>query len=103
MRTRRENRRVLGVPERVAGLPLVASVSGGKDSTAMVLALREAELEFRCVFADTGWEHPETLAYVDYLAETLGIEIERVGVPGGMVAVATKKAAFPMRKGRWCT
>jgi 3'-phosphoadenosine 5'-phosphosulfate sulfotransferase (PAPS reductase)/FAD synthetase len=55
------------VPEQVRGLPLIASVSGGKDSTAMMLALIEAKLEFRAVFADTGWEHQITYDYLDML------------------------------------
>lgn len=36
--------------------PIVASVSGGKDSTAMCLWLQEQGLEFTPVFLDTGWE-----------------------------------------------
>jgi 3'-phosphoadenosine 5'-phosphosulfate sulfotransferase (PAPS reductase)/FAD synthetase len=37
----------------------VVSASGGKDSTATILAMREAEIPCRYVFADTGWEEPE--------------------------------------------
>jgi 3'-phosphoadenosine 5'-phosphosulfate sulfotransferase (PAPS reductase)/FAD synthetase len=82
---------------------VVASVSGGKDSTALVLALREAEVPARYVFADTGWEAPETYAYLDTLRARLGITIDVVGVEGGMLARAEVRAGFPMRLARWCT
>ena len=100
----------LEVPEALKGRALIASVSGGKDSTAMVLALREAGIEHRCVFADTGWEADETYAYLAYLVDKLGIWIDRVEAkqvgkkpPGGMVERARYRAGFPMRSARWCT
>lgn len=43
------------------------SISGGKDSTAMLLLAYERGIEPDLVFADTGHEHPETYAYVEYL------------------------------------
>lgn len=79
----------------------VVSVSGGKDSTATVLALREAEIPARYVFADTGWEVPQTYDYLAELERLLSIKIDRVGKPGGMVAAAA--ARFPSRVQRWCT
>lgn len=82
---------------------VVASVSGGKDSTAMLLALREAGIPHRAVFADTGWEAPETYAYLAALERILGISIDRVGVPGGMRAKIRARAGFPSRMQRWCT
>lgn len=81
----------------------IVSVSGGKDSTATVLALREAEIHARYVFSDTGWEAPETYEYLDTLTRVLGITIDRVGVPGGMLAKIEQRAGFPARMQRWCT
>jgi 3'-phosphoadenosine 5'-phosphosulfate sulfotransferase (PAPS reductase)/FAD synthetase len=52
------------------------SVSGGKDSTALILHALERGVEFQCCFADTGHEHPETYEYLDYLRDRLGITIE---------------------------
>lgn len=57
----------------------VISMSGGKDSTALALVAIETGAEnARFVFADTGHEHPETYAYIDYLESALGIRIDRV-------------------------
>lgn len=81
----------------------IASVSGGKDSTALILALREADVESRFVFADTGWESDVTYRYLDTLRATLKIEIDVVGVEGGMVARVRHRAGFPGRMQRWCT
>jgi 3'-phosphoadenosine 5'-phosphosulfate sulfotransferase (PAPS reductase)/FAD synthetase len=81
----------------------VVSASGGKDSTATILALREADVPACHVFADTGWEAPETYAYLDTLRARLGIAIDVVGVEGGMVEKIHKRAGFPARMQRWCT
>jgi len=63
--------RTIHPPTAAQDMLVVASVSGGKDSTAMILALLEAvergELtmeRLRFVFADTGWEHEDTYAYL---------------------------------------
>lgn len=82
----------------------VVSLSGGKDSTATALALREAGVEgLIFVFADTGWEAPETYEYLDRLEHLLGQEIERVCAADDMVAKSKKRAGFPARMQRWCT
>lgn len=90
------------IPPEVQGKRLVVSVSGGKDSTATMLFLREAGLEATYVFSDTGWEAPETYAYLDMLSEKLG-PIHRVGFPGGMRAKIEARGNFPIRMARWCT
>lgn len=93
---------MIDVPELARELPLVVSMSGGKDSTATALALREAGLTFRMVFADTGWEAPETYAHLDYLRGVLG-PIDVVRADRTMVEAIRHRAGFPGRMQRWCT
>jgi 3'-phosphoadenosine 5'-phosphosulfate sulfotransferase (PAPS reductase)/FAD synthetase len=81
---------------------VVASVSGGKDSTALSLFLKEQGIEHRRVFADTGWEHPSTLEHIEYLKTVLG-PIDTVGREGGMVELVKEKGMFPSRIARFCT
>jgi 3'-phosphoadenosine 5'-phosphosulfate sulfotransferase (PAPS reductase)/FAD synthetase len=98
------------LPEHLAGLPLVLSISGGKDSTACSLALLEAGLEHRRVFSDTGWEAPETYEHLDELRRKLGpIDVVRAKPQGPDVTVGAMidrirhRAGFPARMQRWCT
>ena len=93
----------LTTPEGHEDSEFIVSVSGGKDSTATLLAMREADIPHRAVFADTGWEAPETYDYLATLERLLGITIDRVGVPGGMRAKIRARAGFPARMQRWCT
>jgi 3'-phosphoadenosine 5'-phosphosulfate sulfotransferase (PAPS reductase)/FAD synthetase len=94
----------LSLPPELEGLELVANVSGGKDSTALILALRESGLPARYAFADTGWESQVTLDYLQLLSDRLQIKIEVVQSPqGGMIEKAKLRAGFPGRMQRWCT
>ena len=58
----------------------IVGLSGGKDSTAtLLLAIdRVGKKNVRPVFADTGNEHPETYAYLEYLEKRLGIHVVRL-------------------------
>ncbi len=56
----------------------ILSISGGKDSTAMLLLAIQKAVKFRAVFADTGNEHAAVYDYLEYLETKLGTNIERV-------------------------
>jgi len=101
----------------------VLSLSGGKDSTAASLWLREQGIEHLRVFHDTGWEHSVLYEHLDYLEEKLGPIIrisgfinipegwetevaaieQKLGRPSAMVRWTVRKAMFPQRMRRWCT
>ena len=55
-------------PPKPGEFLIVGSISGGKDSTAMALWLKEQGHDCRWVFADTGWEDRQTY---DYLRDVL--------------------------------
>jgi len=82
---------------------VVASVSGGKDSTAMSLWLTEQGIEHERVFADTGWEHPDTIQYVkEYLPQVLGpIKVLNPVLP--MKELIRNRGMFPGHTIRFCT
>ena len=67
--------------------------------------LKEANLpnELRFVFADTGWEHPDTYSYLDILEKNLNINIDRVKGPYDFISLCEKKQRFPSTRARFCT
>ena len=86
--------------------PIVAGISGGKDSTAMGLLLREWDIPFRAVFMDTGWEDERTQTYLIDVLEPLFGPIDRIRsskYPGGMPDLIRAKKAFAWRLVRFCT
>ena len=95
-------------PDLIEDRPLVVSVSGGKDSTAMALWLIDQGLKDRCtfVFADTKWEHPDLYRYLDEVLEPLLGKVHRAvsgKYPGGMKEMIVKRQAFPSNRMRFCT
>lgn len=104
---------------------VVVSLSGGKDSVATALHLRELGIEYDMVFMDTGWEHPSLYEHLDYLEGVLGPitrirgkipelpddimpEVEAIEAivgssPSGFVRWTIKKGMFPSRVRRFCT
>lgn len=79
-------------------------VSGGKDSTlTLALAIKDMGKEnVEAVFCDVGWEHPDTISYLDYLDTRLGITITRLGGED-LVSLIRRRKRFPFGHGRFCT
>jgi len=58
---------------------IIVSLSGGKDSTAMLLRGLELGLPVdHAVFFDTGWEFPQMLDHIDLLERRTGVRIVRL-------------------------
>lgn len=82
----------------------VLCFSGGKDSTALWLWARRIGIEPRRVlFADTGWEHPLTIQYVEDMERLLGEPITRVHGPETFEERVRRLRGFPTSGRRWCT
>lgn len=89
--------------KKLAGRRVVASVSGGRDSSAMSLYLTELGIEHDRLFLDTGWEHPATYEYLrGPLTDKLGPIHEARG-PLTFEQLVEKKGLFPSRVMRFCT
>lgn len=81
----------------------IVSLSGGKDSTAMLLLMIEkAEPIHSVVFFDTGWEFPQMYEHIDRLECYTGIEIVRLrpNIPFDELLI---RYSWPWMQGRWCT
>ena len=52
-------------------------LSGGKDSAALAIYMRDKIPEMEYFFTDTGAELPETLAFVDLMEGYLGKKIHK--------------------------
>ena len=88
---------------RLGNRPIILSISGGKDSTAMALWLRELEIPAVPVFCDTGWEHPETYRYLrEVLPRLIGPVVELRGELD-MIGWIRRLRMFPSRSRHWCT
>jgi 3'-phosphoadenosine 5'-phosphosulfate sulfotransferase (PAPS reductase)/FAD synthetase len=87
----------------------IVSISGGKDSTALLLwalnnLTEDPSNEIIPVFCDTGWEHKNTYEYLEYLEKELNIKIIRLqNELGGMREVALHKGFMPNRIMKYCT
>lgn len=79
-------------------------LSGGKDSSALAIYLRDRVPEMEYFFADTGAELPETLEYIDLLEDYLGKPIVRLNADRDFDHYLKLNGNFlPTTKTRWCT
>lgn len=70
----------------------ILSISGGKDSTAMLLLAIEKETpNLSAIFCDTGNEHQSTYDYIEYLQKETGIEIKTLKADFSKEILAKRK------------
>lgn len=93
----------------------VLGLSGGKDSSALALYVRETrpELDIEYFFTDTGYELPETNEFIDQLEEKLGYihrlndrslnDIEGRGDKTFAHLLKEHGNYLPSQRDRWCT
>ena len=83
----------------------ILSLSGGKDSTALAIYMRDRVPEMEYVFMDTGKELPETYEYIDKLEAYLGKRIERLKRDDVTFEdlLKARRGFLPSPQIRWCT
>lgn len=82
----------------------ILGLSGGKDSTALAIYLRDRVPEMEYVFTDTGKELPEVYEYLDRLETYLGKKIVRLNDDRGFDHwLEMYGGLLPSSRVRWCT
>jgi len=80
----------------------IISLSGGKDSTAMLLMMIEKKIKVdHIVFFDTGWEFPEMIKHINKLEKYIDRKITRLK-PKRNFKELFDKYGFPNFQARWC-
>ena len=69
----------------------ICGISGGKDSSAMAVYMRERVPEMEYFFCDTGAELPETYQYLDKLEVTLGKPIAKLNSKKGFESIMSRE------------
>lgn len=82
----------------------IVSLSGGKDSTALAIYMRDRVPQMEYVFCDTQKELPETYDYLDRLQAYLGKTITRLNARRGFDHWLQIYGGYlPSSRMRWCT
>lgn len=82
----------------------VCGISGGKDSSALAVYMRERVPDMEYFFCDTGAELPETYAYLAKLEVVLGKPIARLNSTRGFDHYfEVFRGTLPSPQMRWCT
>ena len=82
----------------------ILSLSGGKDSAALAIYMRDKVPNMEYVFCDTNKELPETYDYLNQIEAYLGKKIIRIEAPRGFDHWLTLFQGYlPSVQARWCT
>ncbi|MFM7270342.1 MAG: phosphoadenosine phosphosulfate reductase family protein [Actinomycetes bacterium] len=82
----------------------VCGISGGKDSSALAIYMRDRVPEMEYFFCDTGAELPETYEYLNRLEVVLGKPIARLNPDKGFDHwFEVFRGMLPSPQMRWCT
>ena len=82
----------------------ICGISGGKDSSALAVHLRDKVPEMEYFFCDTGAELPETYEYLTRLEVILGKPIVRLNAHRGFDHwFEVFRGTLPSPQMRWCT
>jgi 3'-phosphoadenosine 5'-phosphosulfate sulfotransferase (PAPS reductase)/FAD synthetase len=82
----------------------ILSLSGGKDSTALAVYMRDRVPDMEYVFCDTGKELPETYEYLNIIEAFLGKPIVRLNSEFSFDHWLKVYSGFlPSAQMRWCT
>lgn len=82
----------------------ILSLSGGKDSAALALYMRDRVPNMEYIFNDTGKELPETYEYLDRIGDYLGKPVTRLNADKGFDHwYQLYGGMIPSNHRRWCT
>lgn len=82
----------------------ILSLSGGKDSAALAVYMRDRVPQMEYIFHDTDKELPETYAYLERLEAILGKKISRTTSDMGFDQwLSIYGGVIPSNHRRWCT
>lgn len=88
------------------GVKHILALSGGKDSAALAVYMREKypDLEMEYVYTDSGCELPETYEYLDRIRAVLNIDITVIKSPRNFdYWLKYFNGVLPSPQNRWCT
>ena len=87
------------------GVRHILSLSGGKDSSALAVFMRDRVAEMEYVFCDTEKELPETYEFLNKLEAYLGRPIVRLKADRGFdhYLKDVYRGYLPSPQMRWCT
>ena len=85
-------------------MKLVVALSGGKDSTALALRLKEIEPgDYTYICTPTGNELPEMFAHWRFLGEILGKPLIPIMGNTGLKGIIRRQNMLPNFRARFCT